>query len=55
VDNIVRSGSTLNLSFEERPAGAAKITLHNLADGRWSGEVSRGDERFAVTMERTSP
>lgn len=55
VDSIVRSGSTLNLSFEERPARPVKITLHNLADGRWRGEASLGEERFAVTMERTSP
>jgi len=55
VDNIARNGATLTLSIEEKPAVALKVTLHNTAEGRWSGEVLRGAERLVVTMERTSP
>lgn len=55
VDAIERNGSTLTLSFDEKPYVVARVTLHSGPDGRWSGEMWRGDERFAVTLERTSP
>ena len=55
VDSIQRTGATLTLRFTEASAPASVVTLHEGADGRWTGELVRGDELFSVTLRRTGP
>lgn len=51
--DIYRSGGQLTLSFYPRPgAGAAVVTLNASSGGEWSGELSEGGDRTAVTLKR---
>ena len=51
--DIYRSGAQLTLSFYPRPgAGAAVVTLNASSGGEWSGELSEGGDRTAVTLRR---
>lgn len=53
LSDIYRSGAQLTLSFYPRPgAGAAVVTLNASSGGEWSGELSEGGDRTAVTLRR---
>lgn len=55
VDAIQRAGSTLTLRFTEASTLAVAITLIEQPDGRWTGQLARGDEVFDVALRRTGP
>ena len=55
VETIERAGGVLTLRFTEPQEPTALVTLSATPDGRWTGEMKRGDARFAVTMRHTSP
>ncbi len=54
VDDIQRTGQDLTLRFAAGDI-ACVIRLHEGADGRWTGDLARGDQHFTVTLRRTSP
>ncbi|HEX2814903.1 MAG TPA: hypothetical protein VHN39_00810 [Phenylobacterium sp.] len=54
VDDIQRTGPDLTLRFASGDI-ACLISLHQGADGRWIGDLARGDQHFTVTLRRTSP
>ncbi|MBS0361631.1 MAG: hypothetical protein JSR98_09640, partial [Proteobacteria bacterium] len=55
VDDIRHNGATLTLRFDEAPFKTATVTLHEMADGRWAGRMTRGADVFDVSLRRTSP
>jgi hypothetical protein len=56
VEDLQRQGSVLTLRFTPSPgAPAAVATLHDSAGGLWSGELTEGAARRAVTLRRTGP
>jgi hypothetical protein len=34
---------------------ASIVRLHEGGNGRWTGDLARGDEHFTVTLRRTGP
>lgn len=55
VDDIQRTGPALTLRFTEAPAPTVVLTLHEAGDGRWTGELARGEVHSSVTLRRTGP
>jgi hypothetical protein len=55
VDDIQRAGGGLTLRFADPSTVTALLTLHPGADGRWTGDLVRGDEKFTVILRRTGP
>ncbi|MDB5425570.1 MAG: hypothetical protein JWQ29_2986 [Phenylobacterium sp.] len=55
VDDIQRSGQDLTMRFAAGGADAVTAVLHGAEDGRWSGELTEGGKRRAVTLRRQSP
>jgi hypothetical protein len=55
VDAIQRAGATLTLRFTEAQTIPVAITLIEKGDGRWTGQLARGDEVFDVALRRTGP
>jgi len=55
VDDIQRSGGGVTLRFTEPSSPSATLTLHPAPDGRWTGDLVRGDETLTVTMRKTGP
>jgi hypothetical protein len=55
VEEIQRTGPDLTLRFMASSPIASVARLHQGADGRWTGDLARGDEHFTVTLRRTSP
>jgi hypothetical protein len=56
VDDIQRGeGGGVTLRFTEASARSALVTLRPGADGRWTGDMARGDEKVPVTLRRTGP
>jgi hypothetical protein len=55
VDDIQRTGGGLTLRFTVPGEVASVVTLHQSGDGRWAGNLVRGDELFTVTLRRTGP
>jgi len=55
VDDIQRSGGGVTLRFTETSSPSATLTLHPAPDGRWTGDLVRGDETLTVTMRKTGP
>jgi hypothetical protein len=55
VDDIQRSGTALTLKFADASSAAVVLTLREAGDGRWTGDLVRGDAHFAAMLRRTGP
>jgi hypothetical protein len=55
VDDIQRSGGELTFRFTVAGEFASVVRLHEGGDGRWTGNLVRGDQLFTVTLRRTGP
>jgi hypothetical protein len=55
VDDIQRTGQDLTLRFAASGDMPSVVRLHTAGDGRWTGDMARGDQHFTVTLRRTGP
>jgi hypothetical protein len=56
VDDMQRQGAQLTLRFTPAPGAPTTVaTLHDSANGMWTGEMAEGAARRTVTLRRTGP
>ena len=55
IDDLRRDGGSLAASFHPRAGQTVSITLNQLTDGTWSGDLDQAGQRRAVRLLRNEP
>jgi len=53
IDPVPATGAALELSFRSSDGLPFRLSIHAGPDGRWTGQLWRGDELFDVVLRRT--